>query len=342
MAKISAKLSRNCADSKEFCCAASSIMKKARFAYCIIFVILGVIIMTAMSGCAKEKYKLIYDGYGFESKKTEYAAGEKVTVYFDFIATDTDYYFSSPDVELKETYDEKHGYIFTFTMPDHDVTLKVESRNSMMYDPDALGNNDPVDQIKSDNIVFDYYEATVATVGGDGYDELVLYTREQDAKLILARYGKWGEGAETCKATIVPHYVLDECMAVVEKYQIASWNEGSAMAGKLYVVKFWQDGNFLRVSSDVMPMEDGPSAFGEIANILGRAWADYGPTIEPANNSGTPNNGFGVIGPDPEPQTDPQVVERPEAPEGFWYCPECGALNDGNFCKECGRRKPEE
>ena len=310
-----------------------------RFAYSIIFVLLGVMIMTALSGCGKEKHKLIYDGYGFESKKTEYAAGEKVTVYYDFIATDTDYYFSSPDVELEQTYDNDHGYIFTFTMPDHDVTLKVESHNSMMYDPDAQAKNDPVQQIKSENMVFDYYEATVATVGGDGYDEMVLYTRQADDLLILARYGRWGEGAETCKATFVPYYVLDECMAVVEKYQMGSWKDGSALGGKIYVVKYLQDGEIVRVSSDNMPMEDGPSAFGEIDHILGAAWSDYGPVIE-INNSGTPDTGFGVIGSDPDP--DPQNVTTPEAPEGFWYCPECGALNDGNFCKECGRKRPEE
>ena len=90
-----------------------------------------------------------------------------------------------------------------------------------------------------------------------------------------------------------------------------------------------------------MPMEDGPSAFGEINHILGAAWSDYGPVIE-INNSGTPDTGFGVISSDSNPQTGSQTVTTPEAPEGSWFCPECGALNDGNFCKECGSRKPEE
>ena len=49
--------------------------------------------MLSVSSYGKQKYKLNYDGYGFESRKTEYAAGEKVTVYYDFIATDTDYTF---------------------------------------------------------------------------------------------------------------------------------------------------------------------------------------------------------------------------------------------------------
>ncbi len=107
----------------------------------IVVVFIGVIIMAGLFGCGKQKYKLNFDSSGFESEKTEYAAGEKVTVYYDFIATDTDYHFYSNDVEMKQSYDDQHGYIFTFTMPDHDVTIQVESHNSMMYDPDA---NKPV------------------------------------------------------------------------------------------------------------------------------------------------------------------------------------------------------
>ncbi len=57
------------------------------------------------------------------------AAGEKVTVRYDTIATDTDYWFSGDDVEFKQVYDG--GYVFTFVMPDHDVILNVESRNNM-------------------------------------------------------------------------------------------------------------------------------------------------------------------------------------------------------------------
>ena len=101
-----------------------------------IFILIGVLLMLSFSGCGKQTYKVNYDGFGFESKKTEYAAGEKVTVYYDDFATDTDYYFYiDDDVKMEESSDNKHAYIFTFTMPDHDVTLHMESRNSMEYIP---------------------------------------------------------------------------------------------------------------------------------------------------------------------------------------------------------------
>ena len=89
--------------------------------------------MLTLFGCGQPTYKLNFDGYGFKSRKTEYRAGETVTVYFDMLATDTDYRFRLDDdsVEMTQDYDEKHGYVFTFTMPNHEVNLHVESRNSM-------------------------------------------------------------------------------------------------------------------------------------------------------------------------------------------------------------------
>ena len=99
--------------------------------------LLGAILMFSLFGCGKKKYKLLFDGYGFDSRKTEYAAGEKVTVTYDLIATDTDYQFWLDDdgVALDQDYDPQHGYVFTFTMPERDVTLHMSSRNSMIDIP---------------------------------------------------------------------------------------------------------------------------------------------------------------------------------------------------------------
>lgn len=91
----------------------------------------------SLFGCRKPKYRLLFDGNGFETRKTLYAEGETVKVYFRMIATDTDYHFwlDDEDIKLNRDYDDRHGYIFTFTMPDHDVTLHKESHNSMVYQP---------------------------------------------------------------------------------------------------------------------------------------------------------------------------------------------------------------
>lgn len=146
----------------------------------IILFIAGVLCMLSLCGCGGQKYKLNFDGYGFESKRTEYAAGEKVTVRYDIIATDTDYsFFIDDDVDMEQDYDG--GYVFTFTMPAHDVTLRAESRNSMEYIPetedpepvplpdDGNGKTDEAIAAEMDEtkMVFDYYRGVVATGDGD-------------------------------------------------------------------------------------------------------------------------------------------------------------------------------
>ena len=106
----------------------------------------------SMSGCGTAKYSLIFDGYGFKSDKKAYSEGETVTFYYDMIATDTDYSFfaDSEDVKLKQEFDGKHGYVFTFTMPAHDVTISMESRNTMTMDPEA--HNPKPDTDTTDNV----------------------------------------------------------------------------------------------------------------------------------------------------------------------------------------------
>ena len=102
-----------------------------------ITILLGGLMMLSLFGCSKPKYKLQFEGFGFQTEKTEYAEGETVTVYYNLIATDTDYRFwlDSEDVELSQDFDGSHGYVFTFSMPAHDVTLHMSSRNSMVFVP---------------------------------------------------------------------------------------------------------------------------------------------------------------------------------------------------------------
>ncbi|MBP5553951.1 MAG: hypothetical protein J6X94_03665 [Lachnospiraceae bacterium] len=79
-------------------------------------------------------YQLIVDE-GFETDEVSYSVGDKVNVYYNIIASDTDYsfYADSEDVELDVTYDEEKGYVITFKMPAHDVSLYVNTVNSIEY-----------------------------------------------------------------------------------------------------------------------------------------------------------------------------------------------------------------
>ncbi len=94
----------------------------------------------SLFGLGKPKYSVVFNGFGFKSKKKRYKEGETVTVYYDMIATDTNYTFftDSKDVGLMVSSHDGHGYALTFTMPAHDVTLSLEMRNSMIFDPGAI------------------------------------------------------------------------------------------------------------------------------------------------------------------------------------------------------------
>ena len=100
---------------------------------------IGVIIMSLLSllGCSGNKYKIDYCGakHCYSGAKDSYRAGKEVVLYFELVATDTDYSFELDGESLNFTYDNKKGFIIRFTMPEHDVKLECITRNSMTYVP---------------------------------------------------------------------------------------------------------------------------------------------------------------------------------------------------------------
>ncbi len=285
-----------------------------------LMILTGVIMVMGLIGCGKQKYQLNFDGYGFQSKKTAYSQGEKVTVYYDMIATDTDYSFScDPDVDMQQSYDNAHGYVFEFIMPEHDVTLQVSSRNSMEYDPDANlpeTPDNPADEIDPDNMDFDFYEKTTATDGGDGHDEYVLYEREAGEGMILARYTKEGDEEEVMRCCLVPQQIWDNCMYIVRNHGCADWKDGSGLEGAYYVLKFPDGkGNMVRVTSDEMP-EDGMEVISTIRGILAEAFSQYAE------------------------ENEQDTQEKKSSDPDAWICPECGQENSGKFFSSCGSPKP--
>ena len=86
------------------------------------------------------QYKV--NGRNFTSPKQQYSPGEEVTMVYGrrYIGTDTSYYFSSEDVEFSQDFDQGIGYVIKFIMPEHDVEIKVTTKNTMTFDPDAYRN----------------------------------------------------------------------------------------------------------------------------------------------------------------------------------------------------------
>ena len=104
-----------------------------------VLILSGAIMITGLCGCGTQKYKVNFDDGDFEIKKKSYPAGEAVTAYFPYVATDTDYSFhiDPDDTKLDISFDGQRGYVLSFTMPEHDVTLSYDSRNTMEYDPEV-------------------------------------------------------------------------------------------------------------------------------------------------------------------------------------------------------------
>lgn len=240
-------------------------------------IIIGVVLAMGLFGCGKQKFQVNFDSSGFESKKTSYAPGDEVTVYYNMIATDTDYSFSIDyDVELKMEFDGQHGYVFTFIMPEHDVTMHVDSVNSMEYDPSAHLPEAPADlesEIKEENLEFGY-SWVVTGIDETRDKEYKLYERDSDAGYILVRRMTDGEFEEE-GCCLVPDDTWDYCMNIVRSYGLADWTDGSGPRGKTYTVTFPDpSGNIMNVTSDHMP-EDGWKPLEYIEDILDEAWGQY-------------------------------------------------------------------
>ena len=99
----------------------------------IVILLVGVMVITGCSGNSSDVYKVDYCGakYCYKNAKDSYKAGTNVKLYFDLIATDTDYSFYLDGEKINYDYDENKGFIISFVMPEHDVKLECNSRNSM-------------------------------------------------------------------------------------------------------------------------------------------------------------------------------------------------------------------
>ena len=95
--------------------------------------LLCVLFLVGWAGCSGEKYRVEYDSKdAYRNAKDRYRVGAKVKLYYDLIATDTDYAFYLDGEYIPFTYDEKKGFIIEFIMPEHDVRLTCSQRNSML------------------------------------------------------------------------------------------------------------------------------------------------------------------------------------------------------------------
>ena len=148
-----------------------------------------------------EMYEVDYLGCkdDFKKAKDSYEEGKKVTLYYDIIATDTDYTFYLDDEVLDVDYSDSKGYIITFIMPDHDVTLRVESRNTMEPPMDELLVKLLAEAEASESDVISFIRDDF---DGDGTDEafaIIGKETEEFGDRMPVEGAVWFVGAGECK-----------------------------------------------------------------------------------------------------------------------------------------------
>ena len=222
-----------------------------RAAVCaLVLCILGGIVLFGLFGCGKKgpEYKIDFGGdeQFYQGAKESYREGEEVTLYYDLIATDTDYKFLLDGESINFGYDDDHGFIITFTMPAHDVKLECEMKNSMEYVPEVV----------PDVVLFDYYSGTTGTDGYDSHVEYVLstYSREQHRLSVYVKNSP--EEEETKTDYLVPAELSEKCYRAVCEYEMDKWADRDDLEpidGAIVVLKYKNGEEYVRLSSEAAP-----------------------------------------------------------------------------------------
>lgn len=120
-------------------------------------------------------------------------------------------------------------------------------------------------------ILVDFCRKTVATVGGDGYDETVLYRDDKDGSLQIHTYSKYQYmPKEIHRSYKVKEGADTAAFALIEELKLAEYEgkRGFGLCGGMYICKFLKDGKLIRITTDNMGYE-GPSAIIAVGNLLG-------------------------------------------------------------------------
>ncbi|MBO2516493.1 MAG: hypothetical protein CW338_04335 [Clostridiales bacterium] len=126
-------------------------------------------------------------------------------------------------------------------------------------------------------LLIDYCRRTVATVGGDGYDETVLWLYP-DGSTQVHHYDwyEYYEGEEHHTWYTVDNAVIADAYALIAKYDFAGWKNRTdllpGMCGGQVILKYLTpEGDIVRVSTDSAPEEGQAQMYDVIRCVTDRA-----------------------------------------------------------------------
>ena len=177
-------------------------------------------LLRALCACGGPQYKIDYCGRknSYTGAKDSYRPGQTVVLYYEMIATDTDYSFYLDGKPLRYTYDEQNGFRIEFTMPEHDVKLECESVNSMIYVPPSDTVTVPDDsalRIEYMRVKVELADTTASCLRVYDFDEDLSFLEVADPGSVPLYY-------------IVPDTVVGECEALTREYGMDRWRTDCA------------------------------------------------------------------------------------------------------------------
>ena len=247
-----------------------------RIAALLLVVLMGGSMLLGLSGCKQRVTHYVdYDGkkFAYRGARDAYRVGEKVTLYFNLIATDTEYTFYLDGEALTPEYDEKDGFKIQFTMPDRDVKLSCDAKNTMTADTTEVPESTTEPQtLKDEGVAVLRYDILTGSEDDGGRYTLTL-SRYPDDKLILDVYAiQLPNGKEVFVRYVVPDEALTECLLLIEERGVKQWNSSPAagtIEGKVITLEYLDGDKMVRVSSERMPA-DGEQTLQAIRETLNK------------------------------------------------------------------------
>ena len=118
-------------------------------------------------------------------------------------------------------------------------------------------------------IVADFCKRTVATVGGDGYSETILY-RCEDGSEQIDFYSEYENQRKYHKINKLDKPISDLVIKKAEELGFKDWKPEDCMPGMcggVVIFKYFKDGEMIRVTSERAP-GDGVSKMYEMNNFI--------------------------------------------------------------------------
>lgn len=120
-------------------------------------------------------------------------------------------------------------------------------------------------------LLVDYCRKTVATVGGDGYDEIVLYRDDKTGRHQIHTYSKYVYMAkESHRSYEAKDGAAEAIFALIEELKLADYKDkrGFGLCGGMYICKFLKDGEIVRITTDNLG-GDGAGILASVGNLIG-------------------------------------------------------------------------